>query len=117
MASRFPSLKCGYVNIQSMGNKTIEIREKINDNKIDILAISENINTRRDYNHALTEPRCLSNYGFRSFFSAAPRLFNSLPKELSDIPETKRFKKDLKTYLFSNCYDRENQRINEDYRC
>ena len=35
------SLKCGFVNIQSVGNKTIEIRELIAEKSFDILALAE----------------------------------------------------------------------------
>ena len=34
-------LKCALVNIQSVGNKTCEIRDYINDNKLDILMLTE----------------------------------------------------------------------------
>ena len=34
-------LKCGYINIQSVGNKTAEIRELIVDKHFDIFAIAE----------------------------------------------------------------------------
>ena len=34
-------LKCGFVNIQSVGNKTMQIREIISDQTLDILALSE----------------------------------------------------------------------------
>ena len=35
------ALKCALVNIQSVGNKTCEIRDYINDNKLDILMLTE----------------------------------------------------------------------------
>ena len=34
-------IKVGLVNIQSVGNKTLEIRDLINDEKFDILAVTE----------------------------------------------------------------------------
>ena len=34
-------LKCALVNIQSVDNKTCEIRDYINDNKLDILMLTE----------------------------------------------------------------------------
>ena len=34
-------LNCGFINIQSVGNKTMEIRELINDRKFDILSFAE----------------------------------------------------------------------------
>ena len=35
------TLKCSYVNIQSLRNKTLEVREFINDNNLDILCVTE----------------------------------------------------------------------------
>lgn len=35
------SLKCGFVNIQSVGNKTIEIRELVVEKSFDIFALAE----------------------------------------------------------------------------
>ena len=34
-------LNCALVNIQSVGNKTCEIRDYINDNKLDVLMLTE----------------------------------------------------------------------------
>ena len=34
-------LKCALVNIQSVGNKTYEIRDYINDNKLDVFVLTE----------------------------------------------------------------------------
>ena len=34
-------LNCALVNIQSVGNKTCEIRDYINDNKLDVLVLTE----------------------------------------------------------------------------
>ena len=34
-------LNCGFINIQSVGNKTLEIRELINERKYDILSLAE----------------------------------------------------------------------------
>ena len=41
MATSDNKLKCGLLNIQSVGNKTMEIRSLINDEKFDILALTE----------------------------------------------------------------------------
>ena len=38
------------------------------------------------------------------------RLLNSLPRSAKDSENLKVFKKRLKTYLFSECYDRDNYR-------
>ena len=32
---------CGFVNIQSVGDKTVELRELINESELDVLAIAE----------------------------------------------------------------------------
>ena len=34
-------INCDLVNIQSVGNKTYEIRDYINDNKLDVLVLTE----------------------------------------------------------------------------
>ena len=34
-------INCALVNIQSVGNKTCEIRDYINDNKLDVLVLTE----------------------------------------------------------------------------
>ena len=34
-------IRCGFMNIQSVGNKTLEIHELINEERFDILAIAE----------------------------------------------------------------------------
>ena len=40
-----------------------------------------------------------------SFKYSAPRLFNNLPSSVKDSENLEIFKKKLKTYLFSECYD------------
>ena len=45
--------------------------------------------------------RILSTLGARSFYAAAPTLWNSLPANIRDITSLSIFKKNLKTYLFS----------------
>ena len=35
------NIKCGLINIQSVGNKTIKIRNLINENKLDLLLLTE----------------------------------------------------------------------------
>ena len=81
-----------------------------------VLQPSEGINTRRTLNGVtLFEPRCCMNYGFRTFGSAAPRLYNRLPFDIREIESVTNFKKKLKTHLFSECYDLENLTINTAY--
>ena len=42
--------------------------------------------------------------GDRAFMVAAPRLWNSLPKELRAITNVNSFKAHIKTYLFKTLY-------------
>ena len=42
--------------------------------------------------------------GDRAFMVAAPRLWNSLPKELREITNVNSFKAHIKTYLFRTLY-------------
>ena len=74
------------------------------------------ISTRLDTDGLkLVEPRCSTSIGFRAFRSAAPRLFNKLPYELRASDNLVTFKKKLKAYLFTQCYDLQDLTINEDY--
>ena len=50
--------------------------------------------------------RILSTLGARSFYAAAPTLWNSLPANIRDITSLSIFKKNLKTYLFSLAYNK-----------
>ena len=46
-----------------------------------------------------------TNYGKRSFTRAGPRLWNILPGDVKDHPDTTKFKTALKTYLFDGSED------------
>ena len=46
----------------------------------------------------------LKTCGDRAFYSAAPRLWNGLPKELRCMTDVTHFKKALKTHLFNTAY-------------
>ena len=46
----------------------------------------------------------LKSYGDRSFASAAPREWNSLPVDIRQSPSLQSFKTSLKTYLFRTCF-------------
>ena len=66
--------------------------------------------------HRLNEPRMNKEIGTRSFKYSAPRLFNSLPRSVKDSGNLKVFKKRLKTFLFSECYDLDMKTITDRYR-
>ena len=63
----------------------------------------------------LVEPRCYSNMGFRAFRSIAPRLYNTLPREVRLLDNIATFKKKLKTTIFDDCYNLEDRSIKMDY--
>ena len=65
--------------------------------------------------HRLNEPRMNKETGTRSFKYNAPRLFNSLPRSVKDSGNLNVFKKRLKTFLFSECYDLETKEITDRY--
>ena len=65
--------------------------------------------------HRLNEPRMNKEIGTRSFKYSAPRLFNSLPRSVKDSGNLNVFKKRLKTFLFSECYDLETKKITDRY--
>ena len=48
----------------------------------------------------------LSTLGARSFYVAAPTLWNSLPANIREITSLSIFKKKLKTYLFNLAYNK-----------
>ena len=74
------------------------------------------VNTRLDTDgRKPVEPRCNSNVGFRAFKSAAPRLYNTLPQEVRLLDNIVTFKKQLKTILFTDCYDLDDHFITDDY--
>lgn len=50
--------------------------------------------------------RILSTLGARSFYDAAPTLWNSLPANIQDVKSLGIFKKKLKTYLFNFAYNK-----------
>ena len=64
----------------------------------------------------LVEPRCCTNIGFRTFRSAAPRLYNRLPNNIRMIDNLQSFKKKLKTHLFSDAYDMDDSSIKDSYK-
>ena len=50
--------------------------------------------------------RILSTLGARSFYAAAPTLWNSLPANIRDITSLNIFKEKVKTYLFNLAYNK-----------
>src|SRR5215467_1237825 len=57
-------------------------------------------NLRSNSQHLLTIPRINSTTGRRSFFYAAPYLWNSLPSHIRSSPSLFSFRSALKTFLF-----------------
>ena len=49
--------------------------------------------------------RMLSTIGARSFYAAAPTLWNSLPANIREITSLSIFKKKLKTHFFNLAYN------------
>ena len=77
----------------------------------------ENINTRNS-NAAfrLVQPAVNSGVGERSFTFSAPRIFNRLPEDLRNEVDSKKFKKKLKTFFFTEAYDLEDKSTKEAYK-
>ena len=61
--------------------------------------------------HRLQEPREYSKLDERAFRNCAPRLYNKLPTELKSVTNVTLFKKKLKTFIFSECYDTEENTV------
>ena len=52
--------------------------------------------------HILVTPHFGTKYGFRSFQYIAPRMWNELPTHIRLLDTVEKFKKGLKTYIFTN---------------
>jgi len=50
-------------------------------------------------------PRTRLKFGDRSFSSAGPTAWNSLPSSLKELTDSKTFKRKLKTFLFQQAYN------------
>ena len=66
--------------------------------------------------YRLFEPRTSCKLGERAFVHCAPRLFNKLPPDMKNIQEERKFKKELKTLMFSRSYNIEDKTMNEQYK-
>ena len=67
--------------------------------------------------HRLDEPRYQREAGRRAFCRSAPRLYNQLPQRIKMEQNVATFKKKLKEFLFTDCYDLENQLVTAAYSC
>ena len=86
-------------------------------NLIEVLRPQENISTRNTENGVtLFRHRPETNVGARAFKIAAPVVYNSIPLEIRLIENMDAFKKRLKTFLFSECYDLDDLSIKEQYK-
>ena len=61
--------------------------------------------------HRLQEPREYSTLDERALRNCAPRLYNKLPTELKSVTNVTLFKKKLKTFIFSECYNTEENTV------
>ena len=66
--------------------------------------------------HRLQEPREYSKMSERAFSNCAPRLYNKLPTELKRVTNATLFKKKLKTHIFSECYNTEENTVTSRYK-
>ena len=66
--------------------------------------------------YRLAEPRFNTETGRKAFSRNAPCLYNMLPPTIKQADNVDIFKKKLKTFLFSQCYDLESMTIREPYR-
>lgn len=67
--------------------------------------------------HRLYEPRFFREAGRRAFDRSAPQLYNKLPLSVKMADNVNIFKRRLKTFLFTDCYNLKNGVIKEDYAC
>ena len=68
----------------------------------DLLTVKHNQRILRSSSQKLlTRPKCLlKNFGERSFYFNAPKIWNDLPASVRNAPSIETFKKHLKTHLF-----------------
>ena len=65
----------------------------------------KNFNSRNNHLDKLDPPKTrMVSYGDRSFSVAGAEEWNKLPLELKQSPSVETFKKNLKTYLFQQCF-------------
>ena len=64
----------------------------------------------------LQVPRIYTSYGRRMYQYYAPFLYNSLPRALKESTNIQKFKKLLKTHLFSLAYDLENATLTQEFQ-
>ena len=97
--------------------KTLNYNEpKYLRNQLNNFRLGTNVSVRHASDeHRLSEPRTNCKLGERAFKYIVPRLYNKLPIEMKNIQEEWKFKKKLKTLLFSRSYDLEDLTINPDY--
>ena len=50
----------------------------------------------------LDQPRCATAFGGRAFAVTAPRIWNAIPLDIRSAPSVDAFRRQLKTYLFTN---------------
>ena len=75
-----------------------------------------NVSVRHSYDvYRLHEPRCNAVIGTRAFRYIAPRLYNRLPQNVKCSENVHTFKRRLKIFLFTDCYDMEDETIKEFY--
>ena len=86
-------------------------------NHFDNFRLGTNVSVRHASDeHRLFEPRTDCKLGERAFKYIAPRLYNKLPTEMKSIQEEQQFKKQLKSLIFSRCYDLEDNTTYSDYK-
>ena len=109
------SLKCEFINIQSVGNINLEIRDLININRFDILSLAETWLSEFDTVKIAEKSKCNSNAGFRALKSAAPKLYNTVPQKVRILDNIENFVKQLRTVLFADCYNLDDHSVIDDY--
>ena len=84
--------------------------------KLDLFNPETNVIIRHQCDiYRLTEPRTNTKLGERAFRYCAPRLYNKISVEVKNLEEEK-FKKKLKTLLYTSSYDNVEKNLKDDYR-
>ena len=72
----------------------------INDMLQPVTTLQRHVTLRSDMNNDLVVPRARLRFGEHAFSVAAPRVWNSLPVDISITATLDTFKKKLKTFMF-----------------
>ena len=96
-----------------LAHKAVQCKEPLHLNEMIELREPSTINLRSNYDTWKLVENIVPGPDFtiRSFKYCAPHLYNTLPKTIRQLDNIETFKKQLKTYIFSETFDLETKTI------